>query len=282
MESSSEVRAAGIDHGISLVSGSGAAFAPSIRAAVIDRDRGFLVVLDKRLGAVGIEHEVIAPRAAMKALAERDVDVLIVDLGLISKPWPWLERVRALRPQMRIIVCTAESSVAERVRALELGVDDWLAKPCHPEELVARVEAVTLRRGSAGPALREPVRLGEVIVRPDQYQAFVRGSSLELTRREYQLILLLLRAPGEVLAREHIYKQLWGYEMVRNDRSVDVFVHKLRRKLAVRSPDWLYIHTKFRVGYSLAPQLKGALPAGPLAPAPVAAQPAVERLPLAA
>jgi DNA-binding response OmpR family regulator len=97
--------------------------------------------------------------------------------------------------------------------------------------------------------------MGEVEVRPDLYQAFVRGRNLRLTRREYQLIELLSRAGSEVQPREVIYQCLWGYTMARNDRSVDVFVHKLRRKLERASPGWRYIHTHFGIGYRLAAEL---------------------------
>ena len=93
--------------------------------------------------------------------------------------------------------------------------------------------------------------IGEVELRPDQYQAFVNGNSLRLTRREYQLIRLLAARPQEAMRREAIYESLWGCEMLRNDRSVDVFVHKLRRKLELASPGWRYIHTQFGVGYRL-------------------------------
>jgi len=137
------------------------------------------------------------------------------------------------------------------VCGLRLGADDWLNKPCHPEELIARVEAVTFHRRRPESRSLEPVSFGEVEVRPDQFQAFVHGRSLNLTRREYQLIELLSRADGEVLPRETIYECLWGAPMIRNDRSVDVFVHKLRRKLEQASPDWKYIHTQFGVGYQL-------------------------------
>jgi DNA-binding response OmpR family regulator len=101
------------------------------------------------------------------------------------------------------------------------------------------------------------VTIGEVEIRPDLFQAFVGSASLELTRREFQLIELLAAAGGEILERELIYERLWGYEMARNDRSVDVFVHKLRRKLAQASPEWRYIHTQFRVGYRLRAERDG-------------------------
>ena len=89
-------------------------------------------------------------------------------------------------------------------------------------------------------------------IRSDRFQAFVSGRSLELTRREFELIELLACGEGRVLEREEIYSRLWGYAMVRGDRSVDVFVRKLRQKLEKASPDWRYIHTHFGIGYRFA------------------------------
>jgi DNA-binding response OmpR family regulator len=96
------------------------------------------------------------------------------------------------------------------------------------------------------------VKIGEVEIRRDLYQAFVTGRSLELTRREFELIELLAGSSNEIFERELIYKHLWGPTMVRNDRSVDVFVHKVRRKLERASPRWRYIHTHWGVGYRFA------------------------------
>jgi DNA-binding response OmpR family regulator len=221
--------------------------------AIMDRDSGFLVVLAKRMERVGWKRRVLSARASAKTIASMDADALIVDLALLgAKRWKWLARVCEQRPDVRVIVCTETSTVAERVCGLRLGADDWLSKPCHPEELIARVEAATSNRRRREPRDLDPVIIGEVEVRPDQYQAFVRGRSVGLTRREYQLIELLSRAGGEVLAREDIYECLWGGEMIRNDRSVDVFVHKLRRKLEHASPRWRYVHTQFGIGYRLA------------------------------
>jgi len=226
------------------------------RIGVLDDDSGFLVVLGKRLERRAWDYRKLTARASAKTVAAMEIDVLIVDTAILgARSWTWLEQLGELRADLSIIVCTGASTVAERVRGLRLGVDDWLTKPCHPEELIARVEAVTLhgRRPEAPSA--EPVIIGEVVVRPDQYQAFVGEESLRLTRREYQLIALLAASPGEVLTREAIYECLWGYEMVRNDRSVDVFVHKLRRKLEQASPAWRYIHTHFGIGYELGAEL---------------------------
>jgi DNA-binding response OmpR family regulator len=164
-------------------------------------------------------------------------------------------------------VCTGRSSVAQRVRGLRLGADDWMTKPCHPEELIARVEAVARRRKRSAIRIDTgPVVAGELEIRIDQFQAFVRGRSLDLTRREFEVLHLLSEANGQVLQREEIYQRVWGYAMARGDRSVDVFVRKVRQKLEQASPDWEYIHTHFGIGYRFEPhseQLKVPTPPEP-------------------
>ena len=153
-----------------------------------------------------------------------------------------------------MIVCTGQSSVAQRVRGLRLGADDWVTKPCHPEELIARIEAVVRRRKRAD--VRVETGAGRRSARsrsaPTSSRPSCAARSVELTRREYELIQLLAEAEGQVLQREEIYQRVWGYAMVHGDRSVDVFVRKLRSKLERVSPGWRYIHTHFGIGYRFA------------------------------
>jgi DNA-binding response OmpR family regulator len=234
---------------------SGAATSPQLKVAVMDSDSGFVVVLTKRLERLEWEQRTLAVTMPVKKIAAMDLDVLIVDLASLgTRRWDWLARICQADPDFGIVICTGTSTVEERVRALRLGADEWLSKPCHPEELIARVEAVVGHVRRPEPRALDPVTIGEVEIRRGHYQAFVAGESLNLTRREFQLIELLCDADGEILERELIYERLWGYEMARNDRSVDVFVHKLRRKLKRASPGWSYVHTHFRVGYQLAPE----------------------------
>ena len=161
-----------------------------------------------------------------------------------------------------MIVCTGPSSVAQRVRGLRLGADAWITKPCHAEELICVVEAAVRRhRRTEMPALEESTSFGEITMRPDLYQAYVNDVSLELTAREFE-ILHLLTGSDRVLRREEIYERVWGYAMAHGDRSVDVFVRKLRQKLRTGSPQWSYIHTHFGVGYRFTPEPEGA--AGPV------------------
>jgi two-component system response regulator RegX3 len=234
-------------------SASGGATA-TLRVAVLDRDSGFIQVLSKRLDRLAWEHRVLAGPVPSEAVVSMRLSALIVDLAVLGpQAWEWLERLCGALPELGIVVCTGPSTVAQRVRGLRLGADDWITKPCHPEEVIARVQSVVRRRRRASArAESKPLLAGEVEIRSDRFQAFVRGSSLDLTRREFELIELLAGGEGRVLEREEIYSRLWGYTMVRGDRSVDVFVRKLRQKLEKASPRWRYIHTHFGIGYRFA------------------------------
>jgi DNA-binding response OmpR family regulator len=106
------------------------------------------------------------------------------------------------------------------------------------------------------PTLEAATNFGEITIRPDLYQAYVHDVSLELTAREFE-ILHLLSGSDRVLRREEIYERVWGYAMAHGDRSVDVFVRKLRQKLRAGSPVWSYIHTHFGVGYRFAAEREG-------------------------
>ena len=157
-------------------------------------------------------------------------------------------------PELGIVVCTGPSTVAQRVRGLRLGADDWITKPCHPEEVIARVQSVVRRRRRSAEPRPRPSRCWPARWRsaPTASRRSWASDSIDLTRREFELIELLAAAEGRVLEREEIYSRLWGYTMVRGDRSVDVFVRKLRQKLEKASPEWRYIHTHFGIGYRFA------------------------------
>jgi DNA-binding response OmpR family regulator len=228
----------------------------TMRLGIIDADSGFVHVLSRRLDALGWEYRVLGGPARIDDVVAMRLSCLIVDPALLgADAWDYLDSMARELPSLGLIVHTARSSVAQRVRGLRLGADDWVAKPCHPEEMIARVEAVVRRRRRAEAAqTRQSVSAGELEIRPDQFQVFVSGQSVELTRREFELIELLSGAEGRVLEREEIYQRVWGYAMAHGDRSVDVFVRKLRRKLQSASPGWSYIHTHFGIGYRFAPE----------------------------
>jgi DNA-binding response OmpR family regulator len=227
-----------------------------VRLAVIDADSGFVRVLTKRLEGMSWQFRTLAAPVPPEELVAMRLNALVVDVSLLGpRTWEWLERVGDGIPGLGLVVCTSQSTVAQRVRGLRLGADDWITKPCHPEEVIARVEAVVRRRRRAAvKAEAGPLVAGELEIRADQFQAFVGGQNLDLTRREFELLQLLAEARGQVLQREEIYQRVWGYAMAHGDRSVDVFVRKLRQKLESASPRWRYIHTHFGIGYRFQPE----------------------------
>jgi DNA-binding response OmpR family regulator len=232
----------------------------TIRLAVVDDDSGFVTVLSKRTEAAGWQQRLLISAIPPEELVAMKLNALLIDIAVLGdESWSYLERVCDMLPDLGVIVCTGRSTVAQRVRGLRLGVDDWIGKPCHPEEAMARIEAVSRRRRrSRTSAEAEPLIAGELEIRADQFQAFVCGGSLDLTRREFELLQLLADAKGQVLEREAIYQRVWGYAMAHGDRSVDVFVRKLRQKLEKCSPGWHYIHTHFGVGYRFEPETSSA------------------------
>ena len=221
----------------------------------LDRDSGFIQVLSKRLDRLGWEHRVLASPVPPDAIVSMRLSALVVDLAVLGpQAWEWLERLCEALPELGIVVCTGPSTVAQRVRGLRLGADDWITKPCHPEEVHrARPE----RRAPPPPhrsrAEVKPVTAGEVEIRSDRFQAYVAARSIDLTRREFELIELLAAAEGACSSARRSTRACGATTMVRGDRSVDVFVRKLRQKLEKASPGWRYIHTHFGIGYRFAP-----------------------------
>ena len=198
------------------------------------------------------------------------LSAVVIDLAILGpQAWDYLERLCAELPGLGVVVCTGRSTVAQRVRGLRLGADDWVTKPCHPEELIARVEAVGRRRRRSEPRVGGDRRSRPASSRSAPTSSRPSSTAARSTSRAASSSSSSCsRAPqGRVLEREEIYQRVWGYAMARGDRSVDVFVRKLRQKLEKASPDWRYIHTHFGVGYRFAAGAGGGRARDPGRPA---------------
>jgi DNA-binding response OmpR family regulator len=230
----------------------------TMRAAILDTDSGFVRVLRKRLDDAGWAARTMPSAMPVHEMVASRVNALVLDPAPLGRDaWPFVERVCERAPDLALLVCTGPSTVAQRVRGLRLGVDDWVTKPCHPVEVVARLESVVRRRRPAQVG-HDVLRVGGALeLRTGLYQAFAHGRHAGLTRREFELLALMAGSDGRVLERRLIYERVWGYAMMPGDRSVDVYVRKLRRKLEAVSPGWRYIHTHFRIGYRFAPEPAG-------------------------
>jgi DNA-binding response OmpR family regulator len=230
------------------------------RIAIVDSDRSFTQVLLNRVDRLGWQ-ALVHPEApnAQELLAER-LSAIVIDPDVVHvDAFEFIEEIGREAPELAIIVVSSASSVRDRVRALHLGADDWVTKPCHPDEVAARIEAILRRaRRATSRLMTTPSVSGELEIDLSRFQAYVGSDSLDFTRREFEVLRLLAGAVGKVLTREEIYEQVWGYRMAHGDRSVDVFVRKVRQKLELASPAWTYIHTHFGLGYRFEPEPRPA------------------------
>jgi DNA-binding response OmpR family regulator len=185
-------------------------------------------------------------------------DACVLDLMLPGLDgWELIETVRGEGIGTPIVVVSARGTEGDRIRALELGADDYLVKPFSMSELVARVRAA-VRRGvrAQSPDRGERIEIEELVIDPANVQAFVAGESAELTLTEFRLLHALALEHGRVVSREELMQRIWGRRQRYRDRTVDVFVRKLRDKIDRRAPNHVFIHTRHGVGYKLEAQSK--------------------------
>ena len=187
--------------------------------------------LEKGLRASGFTTTVVGDGAGAESLAdESDFDLLILDLSLPGKDG--LEVLRALRSagsRLPVIILTARGDPHDRVEGLESGADDYLAKPFHFEELVARVR-VQLRGDHRG-SEETQLRVGGVALDLRTRWASVDDETVELSAREFELLRTFLQHPNQVLSREQLLARVWGYDYDPGSNVVDVYVGYLRKKL---------------------------------------------------
>src|SRR5437763_2312313 len=172
--------------------------AAGVRVALIDDDSGLLTLLERRFGLLRWESEVVPYPAGPEQLAAMRLHAVLLNPALTGLDY--LERLGRALPGVALLACAAPAPVADRVRALRGGADDWVTKPCHPEELVARIEAV-LRRRRAGelPLEQDAIIAGELAICPDRFDAYVGENAASLSRKEFELLYQLAAAGGRVL-----------------------------------------------------------------------------------
>ncbi len=193
-------------------------------------------------------------------------DVCVLDLMLPGLDgWKLIETARREGIGTPVVVVSARGTEHDRVHALEIGADDYLVKPFSMKELVARVRAAARRGVRAQSEDRgEPIELGELRIDPLNVQAYVHGRSADLTPTEFRLLYALALERGRVVTRDELLQKLWGRRQSHRDRTVDVFVRKLRDKLDACSPAHTFIQTRYGVGYKLEPVPKSSPDGSPL------------------
>jgi two-component system OmpR family response regulator len=231
-----------------------------MRILLAEDDRILADALSRSLrgGGYAVDH-VTSGNEADSALVGQEYDLLILDLGLPKLPGiEVLKRLRARNTPLPVLILTAADSIEQRVRGLDLGADDFMAKPFALSELEARVRALVRRSMGAGSPL---LRLGALVYDQVGRTAVLNGHPLELSARELGLLEVLLQRVGRLVSKEQILDHLceWGEEVSHN--AIEVYVHRLRRKLEGGD---IRIATVRGLGYCLQkpPELaEGGLPA---------------------
>ncbi len=189
-------------------------------------------------------------------------DVLVLDLMLPGLDgWSLIESARAEGIGTPIIVVSARGTEHDRVHALQIGADDYLVKPFSMKELVARVQAAARRGVRAQQEERgEAIEIEELRIDPREVQAYVDGENAELTPTEFRLLYALALDRGRVTTRDELLQKIWGRRETHRDRTVDVFVRRLRDKIDRIAPRHTFIQTRYGVGYKLEPVEKAGHP----------------------
>jgi len=182
-------------------------------------------------------------------------EVVVLDLMLPGLDgWKLIESARAEGIGTPIIVVSARGTEHDRVHALQIGADDYLVKPFSMKELVARVQAAARRGLRPQPEERgDPIEIEELRIDPREVQAYVDGANAELTPTEFRLLYALALDRGRVTTRDELLQRIWGRRETHRDRTVDVFVRRLRDKIDRPASKHTFIQTRYGVGYKLEP-----------------------------
>lgn len=207
------------------------------RILIVDDDRLLARSVEKLLAAEGYFCALAGSAAeAWTLLTQPDAspfDLVVLDVGLPDRDGFSLCRQLRERYRMPILFLSARDDPADKIVGLELGADDYLAKPFVPRELAARVRAQLRRTAEYGatPAESRAITLGELVIDPDRREATVSGRSAGLTEREFQLLHLLARHRGKALSSEWIFESVWGYAADLGAKTLTVTLGRLRQKI---------------------------------------------------
>ena len=221
------------------------------RVLVVDDEDHIVELARLYLSREGYQVESTGDGAqALTKFGKVQPDLVVLDIMLPGTDGLSICREIRKQSQVPIIMLTARDEVTDKVVGLELGADDYLTKPFHPQELVARAKAL-LRRARVEPDQPKVIRAGELEVDLVRHEVRFRSSRIQLRPKEFDLLVLLARHPGRVFQRSELLDLVWGYDFPGYTRTVDVHVQQLREKLAGGGVADPTIQTVWGVGYRL-------------------------------
>lgn len=216
---------------------------------IIDDDTELCALLEDFLQLEGFAVSALHNgREAVQHCRNHGYDAIVLDIMLPGMQG--LDVLRALREQgdTPVLMLTARGEDTDRILGLELGADDYLPKPCNPRELASRLRAILRRANSAAPTAAGALRVGQTELDPSVRSATHRGADLGLTSAEFNVLQVLLGQAGQVVRKETLCQDALGRPLTAYDRSVDVHVSKIRKKLAAQGGDDLIVSVR-GVGY---------------------------------
>jgi DNA-binding response OmpR family regulator len=220
-----------------------------VRVLVIEDEPRILQVLARGLARSGIEVEQAADgRSGLERALRGNVDLVVLDLLLPELDGLTVLRVlQERRSDLPVVVLSARSDLRTKLQGFELGASDYVAKPFSIEELVARVRAQVHRHRLTGQQGGPFVRAGCLTLDVAQHQAQIADTVTDLTRREFQLLMHLIKHRGQTVSRESLLAEAWGYSFDPGSNIVDVCIRRLRKKLGPRAPIETVRHEGYRV-----------------------------------
>ncbi len=219
---------------------------------VVDDERPIAEIIKYNLEKEGFEVIMAFDgQEALDLLAGEEPDLIILDIMLPKKDgFTVCREIRSSR-QVPIIMLSARETEIDKVLGLELGADDYVTKPFSAREITARVKAILRRSKAAPPEEEESKQLccGSLVVDLNRMEVSRAGKPIDLTYREFELLTFMMRRPGYVLSRQQLLDEVWGYDYILDERTVDVTVRRLREKIELNAAEPEYIYTKRGVGY---------------------------------
>lgn len=214
---------------------------------IIDDDRNIVDIIARYLNNAGfITYTCSTGTDAVQTFRSVKPNLIILDVMLPGKDgWSILREIRQ-ESATPVVMLTAKGDTGDKVNGLELGADDYIAKPFDSNELVARIKAV-LRRSSAPIEQEKCISLPNLIISLENYSVTLEGVQLEMPPKEIELLYFLASHSGKVFTREQLLEQVWGFDFFGDSRTVDVHVKRIREKLG-DCPNW-QLKTVWGVGY---------------------------------
>lgn len=180
-----------------------------------------------------------------------DVDLILLDLMLPGRRGQDIIGELKAKKNIPIIVMSAVNDISAKVDLFALGADDYVTKPFHNDELLARISARLRTTGGAAGKDDKTIRIKKLEVRPDDWEAYVDGNLLELSKQEFELLCLLAENGGKTCTKSMIFEKAWHYDSEADDNTINVHISKVRKKLKEYDPDTDYIETVWGIGYRM-------------------------------